>query len=42
MFSKDNNKMLKYANDPNGLKMLLDFTIYPEIKIYYVDPKVFY
>ena len=42
MFSKVNTKMLKYVEDPNGLKMLLDFTVYPDLKMYYVDPKVFF
>lgn len=42
MFQKDNSRMLKYVDDPNALKMLLEFTIHADIKLYYVKPEVFY
>jgi hypothetical protein len=41
MFRKENTRMLKYSSDPNTLKMLMELTIHPDIKIYYVEPEVF-
>lgn len=42
MFEKYNPKMLRFRPDTNALDMLINYTIFPDLKFYYVSPDYFY